>query len=626
MINFFYDFTLPRPVLRYIKNAAGPRLIVVLFWLWPVISQCQIDYEKIYDDATAYFDQAVTYWQAKPADWANGLKSFQGFATGIEPILSISPRLEDNYYRANGYNFRDMARRHIRFMFNCYQYNPTICNQNQCLDMAWNMAENIKSLNFRHSLITTLYQSLPPVERRSLDPLFQQLEMTPEAKQAERIELEISRKMPVYRYLSQLPVSREAIMKTLKPNEVFLSFILMDNRRSVYVWKIESNQDQLIRLKINSADLFLRVEALKAVMEDDPQYLSFLKLLLDYEKSIPDSKNSFAPFLDAPLGRSDNLKVFSDYVFNRLQIQPGKRVIIATDQNVSALPFELLPLASGKLVLEEYDISYVPSAKIFYYLRVARANQSLPSYKTYLGFGYSDHGGLVNANLEIEAAAASFPGRADTVLDATESEVYKKMAQVNRYDIVHFSTHGVVKTQKNAVAAQVETPDGGKIQVRAPEMKTNYLLYGQDPSNDGRLEGKEIVTKMKQHPPLVVLSGCETAPSADVKQYLGLGNVDYKKVYIGDDYQASLSNYISGCVCSYGETFSDLTAAFFSLGTRQVIANQWSVGDEESMRFMQTFFERLTELNDPQKALKQAKVEYIDAGFYDWASFILISD
>jgi len=583
----------------------------------------QINYQTLYGQLFEPFKNAIDHWEMSPADYSGAMHEFGKYAAIRAPLFRIDPNVGNTYYRVHSFNLRDDSRRFVRFMFNCYRNNPKICHENRCLDQAWSMIEDIKSLNSRVTMLKFIFQQLPENDRRQLVPLFEQLGKTQDAIPAAQLEEKIAAKIPAYRYLSQMEVTRDMIRAALMPDEVFLSFFVMDNRRALYVWKIDQIKDELIPLKINSAEVFLRIEHTKASLERDIEYQRFINHLLDYERSVKDEWKSFTPFLRDPLTLDTNLAVFARYLIHPVKIAKGKKLIISADQNLSALPFELLPLHNGRRLFEDHDVVYTPSAKIFFYQRKMRTARKPVIYRHYIGFGYSDEGALTSANVEVEIAADIFKPNATLLLDASETSIYQHLGQSNKYDLVHFSTHGIIHTTAENKDWETPLDDKYTLIFKGPDVKTTYLLFGKDNLNNGNLEGQEV-SRITRVPPLVVLSGCESAPSADVKQYLGWDDGVRLKGLNAE--QRLAESFHGGCVCSYGETFSDLAGAFFARGAQSVIGTQWSVRSDVSSRFMQTFFEKLIKSNDPQRALREAKAVYLYDNTLDWASFILIGD
>ena len=302
------------------------RLVIFIMWIFiisgnynPVVGQ--VDYSTVYSRIIDTFNTAVKYWEMSPADYHSAIQKFRRYAEMRAPLFRVNPDFDNTYYRVHSYNLRDDSRRFVRFMFNCYRNKPKICQDNNCLDLAWDMVEDIKSLNSRAAMIQSVYGQLPKDIRNQLTPLFTQLSQAKDAAQVSLLEHRITKLMPDYQYLSQMAVSRAMIRESLGPDEVFLSFFMMDNRRAVYVWRIDAIKDEIIPLKINSAETFLRVEHTKASLEGDRSYQAFIGYLLDDERNQKDTRKSYITYLNVPLTLDSNLAVFSQYILSPLKIR-----------------------------------------------------------------------------------------------------------------------------------------------------------------------------------------------------------------------------------------------------------------------------------------------------------------
>ncbi len=433
--------------------------------------------------------------------------------------------------------------------------------------------------------------------KNQLKTLFDQLELANNSSNAASIEQKINEIIPDYKILSQQSVSLEEIKAVLKPREVLLSFLMTDNRRHVFVWKIEKNKPvEIVTLKINTADLFFRIECLKANFENNTSFKdSLVNFYIPAEKNDRrDGRNPSPPFTTDGYANDEILKGFYASIIQPLHLSEGSKLIIACDQNISALPFEIIPF-KDKMMLDFFEISYIPSAKVFYFIRKRNTLGINHQYNSYSGFAYDDYGKLPDAEI------TSFKGKINiSIPKASETDIYHHVKEISNSDIVHFSTHG-----------KIEQDDNGTI--------TQFLQYYSDNLNDGNLTSPEIINNLKFNQSLVVLSACQTAPSLDINEYFNT-----KEIYGSNN----IKYYVfGGCLCSYGETFSNLTSAFFIAGARSLIMTQWNVKAKESNEFFEIFYEKIIEFKDIVKALKETKKALIQNGNYAlYAAFILVSD
>ncbi len=292
------------------------------------------------------------------------------------------------------------------------------------------------------------------------------------------------------------------------------------------------------------------------------------------------------------------------------------RMVILPDGILSFLPFETLPGRSGgddpggRVLLEDFTISYAPSATVLALLKESRHEASSRRIKDVLLLAYP--GGGAAASGEGLAGSREAPARAgarardrgsDGMLpllpqalaeahavrrvagDLSEihvgddaSEALLERTQLDRFRIIHFATHGLVNH-------------------RWPSRSALLLAAGpgQRAGEDGFLEAREIY-RLSLASDLVVLSACQTA---------------------------------RGRVLA-GEGVQGLAQAFLHAGAGAVLATLWNVNDESAARFMGVFYEHLQDGMPATSALRAAKLEEIrrtpGATPAHWAPYILIGD
>ena len=186
---------------------------------------------------------------------------------------------------------------------------------------------------------------------------------------------------------------------------------------------------------------------------------------------------------------------------------------------------------------------------------------------------------LKYSGIEVNNIAKLFPsGNADLLLrgSATEEKV-KEEGILEKYQYVHFATHGIVNERK-------------------PDFSGIVLTQDEDPNENGFLQAAEIFN-LSMNAELVVLSACQT----------GLGKM------------------------VRGEGIVGLTRAFMYAGTPSVLVSLWSVSDISTSKLMEKFYENLIKKKfDKTRALQQAQIFMIKEKkfshpFY-WAPFVLIGD
>ncbi|MBI3330438.1 MAG: CHAT domain-containing protein, partial [Nitrospinae bacterium] len=160
---------------------------------------------------------------------------------------------------------------------------------------------------------------------------------------------------------------------------------------------------------------------------------------------------------------------------------------------------------------------------------------------------------------------------------------------LSQYRILHFASHAVLgdEVRWGTQPALVLSQDSG------------------EENNDGLLQFADILD-LKLNAELVVLSACDTA----------LGKL------------------------REGEGIVGLTRAFLYAGTSAVVVSLWKVEDQSTSLLMERFYQRLKQGESKAEALRQAKLEVLQATidlkaigrrqplaapFY-WAPFILVGD
>jgi CHAT domain-containing protein len=287
-----------------------------------------------------------------------------------------------------------------------------------------------------------------------------------------------------------------------------------------------------------------------------------------------------------------------------------KNLIVIPDKILSYLPFEALIIhgkhnsghPSDRILFEDYDISYAPSASSLISLRDRRAEGDAgddlllignpildrPVNKIqgekrgddvfveyYLGNSYILRP-LQFASREMEFISRLMaPGTARIMSGSEATKDKIKQVSLGKYDVLHFATHSLLD---EIVASR------------------SALLLSKNPQSDedGFLQVREIYN-MKLNADLVVLSACQTARGKMEK----------------------------------GEGILGLCRAFLCSGARSVVASLWNVNDESTSQFMQKFYGFLTDGKTIQESLRLTKLYMCNSNKWrpcHWATFVLIGD
>jgi CHAT domain-containing protein len=243
-------------------------------------------------------------------------------------------------------------------------------------------------------------------------------------------------------------------------------------------------------------------------------------------------------------------------------------------------------------LVKKYPVSYAQSASVLSTLLAKETTGASARIgnKYLFAFGdpvYEDSSNLSIAKYprldfsrkEIETIAAFFnAGSSDICLrnNATE-ENFKLKKDLDKFNYIHFATHGLINEEKPDLSALVLTSNRGS-------------------GEDGLLQATEIF-KLKLNADLVVLSACQT----------GLGKL------------------------VRGEGMVGLTRAFMYAGTPSVVVSLWSVSDMSTAALMGEFYKNLIKNKLSKTAsLRNAQLALINDPKYAhpffWAPFVLIGD
>jgi CHAT domain-containing protein len=293
----------------------------------------------------------------------------------------------------------------------------------------------------------------------------------------------------------------------------------------------------------------------------------------------------------------------------------GRDVIVVPDGVLALLPFEAL-IAKEKegrsYLIEKYPLKYVQSASVLGILRTQYKKEGTNYW--FIGFGdpvydyknfkqgrpegvettrgdkagkarslvrggYLRSGGslsrLEGSGKEVSEIENIFRNRskqAKSFLRAQAREEQVKSSSLEQYGFIHFSTHGIVDDNFQAIA----------------------LSQIPDSKEDGFFTLGEIMNS-RFNAQLVTLSACET----------GLGKTDR------------------------GEGITGLTRAVMYAGSPAAVVSLWSVSDEKTKELMVLFYKNMiNEGMTKETALRRTKIELIKASSHPffWAPFVMYGE
>ncbi len=268
------------------------------------------------------------------------------------------------------------------------------------------------------------------------------------------------------------------------------------------------------------------------------------------------------------------------------------RLVVVPDGVLHRLPFDALTLPNGRPLVADYALSIAPAAAVLSVLwdrapgrpngrilafgdpRFADEQPASGSAAATYRDAFAGNGGLTRLPASAQEArmVARFGTRPLVRLRARASEAALKALARDSFDIMHFATHALVDDRSPARTALALAPGGG----------------------DDGFVGPEELLALAANVRLVVLSACRTARGALVA----------------------------------GEGVQGLTAPLLQAGARAVVASQWRVEDQRTVRFVATFYGALAAGHAVGDALREAKLEALRRGEPPsvWAAFTLVGD
>jgi CHAT domain-containing protein len=250
-----------------------------------------------------------------------------------------------------------------------------------------------------------------------------------------------------------------------------------------------------------------------------------------------------------------------------------ERLIVVPHGALAYLPFAALRSSSGRALVEDYAVLYLPVAAALPALRATgAAANAAPRLVALAPFPTT----LPSSRTEARRAADGH-ARSATLLGARATEATMRAA-LQSGAIVHVASHGVMEAE-SPMFSRIELARGTGVQ-----------------GDNGRLEVHELLA-LRVTSPLVFLSGCET----------GVGAAWSSRYARTDDH-------------------ATLEQAFLYAGARTVIATRWRVEDESAALFAGRFYSHLAGgAVDAADALAAAQRELIrDRRFgapHYWAAY-----
>jgi CHAT domain-containing protein/tetratricopeptide (TPR) repeat protein len=289
------------------------------------------------------------------------------------------------------------------------------------------------------------------------------------------------------------------------------------------------------------------------------------------------------------------------------QLRADSKLIVIPDGVLNQLPYESL-VHNGRYLIEDHQISYLPSASLIELLRQPPKSASdidgqldllafgdpvfQQQSKTSLSLKLPAPSSAINrqawdrdiTNLsrlprtrdEVEYIASLIPKeRQHLYVGKDSTERAFKQESLGKYKWIHLATHSLIDE-------------------RTPGRSAVVLALDENNAEDGFLRATEIAD-LDLDCDLVVLSACET----------GRGQL------------------------MSGEGIIGLSRSFFIAGARSVVVSQWAVSDISTAQLMKDFYQQLVNKVAKAAALREAKLRMLNGGSetrhpYYWAPFVII--
>ncbi len=298
--------------------------------------------------------------------------------------------------------------------------------------------------------------------------------------------------------------------------------------------------------------------------------------------------NGFNPY-DAGAGNWRELQAsltrLSDILISPLESRiPGKKLIIIPDDELSTIPFDALIINSSapkqnagiNYLIKNHEVSLVPNSFMLDNKRAIRSKR--PQIKVFS----QDYARPVEGGLDYLALVAE---ERDAILKTIKGNSIPTslpkndiLMEIKEADLIHFALHLFPSDQHQSSSYMVLHQD--------QDSAFSNLLF------DYEIDPLELST------PLVVMNACES------------GSGQFHR----------------------GEGMLSLSRSFLLAGSKSVISTLWPVDDKAGSSIMIDFYEKLARGNSKSKALRKAKLSYLEESKpafshpYYWAGYQLMGN
>ena len=410
--------------------------------------------------------------------------------------------------------------------------------------------------------------------------------------QIQTLETRIRRENPRYSALTRgKTISAKEIQNLLDDETVLLEYKLGEKRS--FVWFVTKNS--------------IEISILPPRKEIEVKAKAF------YDLVVSNKKADEAKRLNASTDLANIL--FSPFA----KKVSGKRLAIVADGVLQYMPFSALRVLNAddktsKVLADEHEIVVLPSASVLAQIRENPTNleaskklvavfadpvfdkedsriannsepksnvQSVVLKRVLRDFEFGEHLPRLLASRQEAGNIANLVSR-DKAIVKTDFEANLEnieKADLSKYQVLHFATHGLLNTSNPELSGLVFSLFDKNGQAKEGFLSLNKI-YNLNLSSD-----------------MVVLSACQTALGKDVR----------------------------------GEGLIGLSRGFLYAGSKRIVASLWKVDDSATAEFMKHFYRNYLEKGlSASSALRQAKIEMkkiprYKAPFY-WSAFTLLGE
>lgn len=379
----------------------------------------------------------------------------------------------------------------------------------------------------------------------------------------------LKEKYPRYYQLKYEDITAKAsdVQALLAPKTMLLEYFVSDT--TVYLFAVTTDKIKLLELKVSRLRLYSQVKRLRLALSN-------------YDLITKKDKKAYQLYTQKAYWCYANL------VEPALKGAEVENLIIVADAVLGQIPFEVLLMkdvqqekvsyAKMPYLLKNYTISYNYSATLWKenlkkekpinnHKILACASSYTPLKEGEIAPNLSKW--RTSSTLELRANLSPLPAAGEEVAtlaekfqgdfkfgDACNEAFFKQNA--GQYGVIHLAMHGVVHPQIPILSSLVFTENGDSLE-------------------DNLLQAYEIA-HLKLNADLVVLSACETG---------------YGKYERGDGIQS-------------------LARSFMYAGVPSMVVSLWQVNDYSTAQLMASFYAYLAEGLTKDKALRQAKLDYLN--------------